>query len=225
MKKQDLSMRIHSLFCGLGIAFLVETPGGLFLIDTGSPGCQAQVIRKMKELGRSDLKLIWITHAHYDHYGSAAALRSRTGARIGIHPADSDSMANGKSLLGTVREYGWIYLLFQPILMILQPLPKTPPDFTCEDGETLERLDARVLHTPGHTPGHSCLLLANKVVFVGDVIASNSPRLKAQNLLATDWQQMPASLKHLQEARPEWVYTGHSRNPLPGSALQEIAIP
>jgi hypothetical protein len=28
--------------------------------------------------------------------------------------------------------------------------------------------------------------------------------------LATDWQQLPASLDHLRAARPQWLYTGHS---------------
>jgi glyoxylase-like metal-dependent hydrolase (beta-lactamase superfamily II) len=49
----------------------------------------------MKELGRTDLKAIWITHAHYDHYGSAATLRRATGARIGVHPADANYLVRG----------------------------------------------------------------------------------------------------------------------------------
>src|SRR5659263_83973 len=78
------SITLHILDCGFGLGFLVEAPGGLFLIDCGSPGQHQKVLEKMHELGRSDLKLIWITHAHYDHYGSAAALRDLTGARIGV---------------------------------------------------------------------------------------------------------------------------------------------
>ena len=72
------------------------------------------MLEKMHELGRSDLKLIWITHAHYDHYGSAAALRELTGARIGIHPADAGDLAAGKSRLGTPRKYGFAYMAIQP---------------------------------------------------------------------------------------------------------------
>jgi glyoxylase-like metal-dependent hydrolase (beta-lactamase superfamily II) len=217
-------MRVHSLSCGLGYAFLVESSEGLFLIDSGSPGHQAQVIGRMKELGRTDLKLIWITHAHYDHYGSAAALRRLTGALIGVHPIDAGFLAAGRSPLGTPRQYGFIYPLAQPVVNLIWPLPATPPDFELNDGDSLERygLDAKVLHTPGHTPGHTCLMLANGVLFAGDVVAGSSSRLKLQSLLATGWDQLPISLDYLKAARPDWVYTGHARSPLPGCALQEV---
>jgi hydroxyacylglutathione hydrolase len=216
-------MHIHPLACGLGYAFLIELPHGLYLIDSGSPGEQDQVLAKMEELGRTDLKLIWITHAHYDHYGSAAALRELTGARIGVHPADAGSMITGQSPLGTTRHYGLFSRLGQMIVSRIWPLPPTSPDFTLDDGDTLERfgLNASVLHTPGHTPGHTCLLLPDGPAFAGDLIG-RVPTTRLQHLLATDWGQLPGSLARLQAAQPEWTYTGHSGNPIPGRVLQEI---
>jgi hydroxyacylglutathione hydrolase len=216
-------MRIHPLACGFGVAFLLEAPNGLFLIDGGSPGEQERVLQKMKELRRNDLKLIWITHAHYDHYGSAAALRELTEASIGVHPADAGSLINGKTPLGTSHYYGFIFSLVLPMLARRQPLPATSPDFTLEDGETLDRfgLNASVLHTPGHTPGHTCLLLPDGTAFAGDLIGRFfGPRL--QYLAATDWSQLADSLRRFQAVRPEWIYTGHSRRPLPGRTLQRI---
>ncbi len=169
-------MQIHPIPCGLGIAFLIETPHGLYLVDCGSPGQEAAVYTKMRELGRADLKLIWITHAHYDHYGSAAALRQATGARIGVHSADADTLAAGKSPIGTARGRGLVYVVAQPAAMLLRPLPPAPPDFTLENGETIERfgLDAAVLHTPGHTPGHSCLLLEGGTAFAADLVSGGA---------------------------------------------------
>jgi hydroxyacylglutathione hydrolase len=218
-------MRVHPLPCGLGIAFLIETRQGLFLIDSGSPGQQDRVLAKMRELGRMDLKLIWITHAHYDHYGSAAALRDSTGAAIGVHPADAGSMIRGRSPLGSWRSYGFIYPLAQQVANWIAPLPATPPDFTLEGDQTLEPfgLNASILHTPGHTPGHTCLLLEGGILFAADLIAS-FPRLRLQSLLATDWSQLPDSLARLQAARPEWVYTGHSRHKLPGTRVKKIKV-
>jgi glyoxylase-like metal-dependent hydrolase (beta-lactamase superfamily II) len=216
-------VKVYPLSCGLGIAFLIEAPQGLYLVDAGSPGHQERVLAKMKELGRTDLRLIWITHAHYDHYGSAAALRQITGAAIGVHPLDAGSMAQGRSPLGTHRRYAFIYPIGFPLANHIRPLPSTPPDFTREDGETLADfgLPATVLHTPGHTPGHTCLLLKDGTVFAGDLIGrSFSPKL--QDLLATNWDQLPTSLAHLIQAQPQWVYTGHSRDKFPGSQLSKI---
>lgn len=64
------AMQIHPIACGLGHAFLIETESGLCLVDSGSPDEEQRVLACLRALGRSDLKLIWITHAHYDHYGS-----------------------------------------------------------------------------------------------------------------------------------------------------------
>lgn len=218
-------IHVHPLPCGLGIAFLIETPQGLCLIDSGSPGHENRVLAKMKALGRTDLSIIWITHAHYDHYGSAAALRSLTGAKIGVHPADAGSLINGQSPLGTTRHFGFIYPLAQPVVNRLRPLPPTPPDFTLVDGETLERygLNATILHTPGHTPGHTCLVLEDGNAFAADLIA-RSPRPRLQDLLATDWSQLPNSLTHLMAAQPEWIYTGHAAQRMPGSLLKQIQV-
>lgn len=216
-------MKLHILPAGLGQFFLLEYPHGLYLIDCATPGKESILLARLKALGRSDLRLIWITHAHYDHYGSAARLRELTGAPIGVHPADADALARGESPLGVTRGHGRIYPLAQPIVRLLRPLPAARPDFTLEDGETLERfgLDASVLHTPGHTPGHTAVLLADGTAFAADLVGSSShPHL--QNLLATDWGQLAGSLRHLQAAHPALVYSGHSRRPFTGEALQRI---
>lgn len=214
------SLRIHPINCGLGMAYLVELPHGLFLCDTGSPGQAKRVLAKMKALGRTDLKAIWITHAHYDHYGSAAALRELTGALIGVHPADAESLEQGLSPLGTARHYGFLFRPALAVLRHLMPLPATRLDFTLEDGESLARYgwDATVLHTPGHTPGHTCLLLPGGIIFAGDLVAGISEK-RLQRLVATDWSQLPGSLLKLQAANPAWVYTGHSPHPVPGYDL------
>jgi glyoxylase-like metal-dependent hydrolase (beta-lactamase superfamily II) len=93
-----------------------------------------------------------------------------------------------------------------------------------EDGETLERfgLNASVLHTPGHTPGHTCLLLPDGIAFAADLIAS-FPSSRLQFLVATDWSQLPNSLRRFQAAQPGWTYSGHSRHPIPGEMLQKIS--
>jgi glyoxylase-like metal-dependent hydrolase (beta-lactamase superfamily II) len=213
-------MQIHPIPCGWGIAFLIETAHGLILIDSGSPGQQNRILKKMKELERNDLKLIWITHAHYDHYGSASALRKMTGALIGIHAEDAESMTAGLSFLGTTRRYGFIYPPAQKGLNFFHPLSPTTPDFVCEDGDSLEHygIDASVLHTPGHTPGHTCLKLEEGIVFAGDLLGG-FPRPGLQSLLATNWDQLSSSLLTLQAAKPKWIYLGHSIHPISGEKI------
>lgn len=216
-------MRVHPIRCGFGIGFLIEADTGLFLVDSGTPGQEQHVLATMRALGREDLKVIWITHAHYDHYGSAAALRRLTGAHIGVHPADAEAMTAGLSPLGSTRSYGFVYPVAQRLLNRIHPLPPTPPDFTLEDGQTLELfgLNAQVLHTPGHTPGHTCLVLSEGTAFAADLISSN-PRPRLQYLLATDWSQLADSLACLQQAQATWIYTGHLKRRVPGFLIKQI---
>ncbi len=213
--------RVHSIHMGAGTAHLIEHERCLVLVDAGVPRFERTVLRAMQRLGRSDLRLIFITHAHLDHYGSAAALRRLTGAPIAIHHADEAAMAHGGSPIRSARGLGRGALpLFERFEPRFRPEP-TPPDVVFGNGDTLEAfgLDAAVLHTPGHTDGSSCLIAEDRIAFAGDLL-SGRIRPHVQNYFAVDWSLLPASLRRLQAARPELVYIGHSRRPVRGEALQ-----
>lgn len=218
-----MSLRIHNLSVRMARAYLIESDGGLVLVDSGAPRSEVLVLRKMRELGRSDLKLIFITHAHLDHYGGAAAIRRRTGAPIAVHGADVETMARGETPLGSVRGLGkfhkTVLKLFEPFL---RPEP-AQPDIIFGDGDSLSvfGLDAVCYHTPGHTPGSSCLLVEGRWAFVGDLLSTNMlPH--TQLFFANDWSQIPESLSRVKALTPETVYTGHGRRPMSGEALQRI---
>jgi len=218
-----MSLQIHNIPMGMATAYLVVSDSGLVLVDAGLPRYARKVLRRMRALGRDDLRLVFITHAHLDHYGSAAALRRLTGAPIAIHRADGDAMARGETSIGSARGRGrllWTFLrLFEPYL---RP-ESTLPDLLLDDSSDLRAygLDAVVLHTPGHTPGSSCLIVEGRIAFVGDLL-STTGRPHVQRYFADDWALIPDSLARLQALRPEWVYAGHGRCPLSGEALQRL---
>ena len=208
---------------GMARAYLVESDAGLILVDAGLPRYERRVLRRMQSLGRDDLRLIFITHAHLDHYGSAVALRRLTGAPIAVHRADGDAMARGETLVGSVRGRGWLLWALNPLFEpVLRPEP-TPPDTLLDDGDDLRAygLDAVVLHTPGHTPGSSCLIFEGCIAFAGDLLSTSGwPRV--QSCFADDWSLIPDSLARLQALRLEWVYAGHGRHPISGEKLQRL---
>ncbi len=163
-------IKIHPLQLGPSMAYLIESESGLVLVDAGVPELDKIILAYMKHIGRDDLKLIYITHAHLDHYGSAEALREATGAQITVQAADAGVMAAGETRLGTVRDWETVSDFALPTieewLAVLEP---TPPDFVVEDGDRLDEfgIDAYVVHTPGHTPGSSVLMLDDRYAFVG----------------------------------------------------------
>jgi glyoxylase-like metal-dependent hydrolase (beta-lactamase superfamily II) len=204
----------------MATAYLIESETGLVLVDTGARRSEERILRKMREIGHSDLALIYITHAHLDHYGSAALLRGRTGAKIAIHRADADDLAKARTQLGSARGIGVIKRALLPLTMpLLKPEP-TPPDMVLDDGDHLDipGLDARVLHTPGHTPGSSSLIVQGRFAFAGDLLSTNwYPH--AQSFFALDWGALPKSLGRLRACDPELVYTGHGTKPMTRNEL------
>jgi glyoxylase-like metal-dependent hydrolase (beta-lactamase superfamily II) len=220
------SGRIHSLRAGLSVAHLVEADGGWVLVDTGSPGRASRILRALRRLGGGALRLIYITHAHFDHYGSARALRERTGAPVAIHAADEAAMAAGQTPLRSVRGRGWLGRLLLPLAeRALGPEP-TQADVPLTEGQNLAPygLDAVVMHTPGHTRGSSSLIVTEDVAFVGDLISTNG-RLHAQNLYASDWSELADSLARLKRQPLSRIYAGHGRRPVTAAQLQRIPLP
>jgi hydroxyacylglutathione hydrolase len=218
-------MKIHTLSLRWSQAYLIETDQGLYLIDAGMRRYEKKILETMRELGRDDLRLIFITHAHLDHYGSAAALRELTGAPITIHQADSETMANAETPLGSPRG---LAKLLGKMLPLFQPLLKPPPtraDYLLTDGDNLDAfgLKASVLHTPGHTPGSSCLLFEDRFAFAGDLLSTEG-HLHAQRSFAYDWVQMSESLNRLKESDPDLTFPGHGPRPVSRDELQKLII-
>jgi glyoxylase-like metal-dependent hydrolase (beta-lactamase superfamily II) len=213
-------LNIHPLTLGFVQAYLIETPAGLVLVDCGMPRQEGAILRAMQQLGRDDLKLIFITHAHADHYGSAAALARLTGAPVAIHRADAQAMANGETPTRGSK------LLLQTLTSLLTRLSPTPPvqaEVLLEDGDSLAEygLPSVVVHTPGHTAGSCCLVLEDGSGFVGDMV-STSRKPSLQRMFIEDPVQLRESYIRLRGLKLAKVYGGHGSRILTGEELDHL---
>src|SRR5258708_39335570 len=77
--------------------FLLDSPDGCALIDTGVSGSAAAILRGLHALGKQpkDVRHIVLTHAHPDHIGSLTVLKKITAAQVYIHPLDADIATSG----------------------------------------------------------------------------------------------------------------------------------
>lgn len=218
-----MSIQIHSVRTAMSCAYLIENGNGLFLVDTGGPGAESVIQRKIRALGRQDLRLIYLTHAHFDHYAGAGELSRATGAPVAIHRADAGALALGGTEVGSARSVGKVMRAFLPLAMRLLNPKGIAADVLLEDGDALDvfGLEAVVVHTPGHTLGSSSLLVEGRSIFVGDLITSNWG-VRPQRNFAQDWKQVKESVKRIQELRPKWVYGGHGCQAFPGDALAHL---
>jgi hydroxyacylglutathione hydrolase len=199
---------VHIIRDILAQSYLLQTPQGLYLVDTGLPGNASRILSIMQTIGRDDLQCIFITHAHFDHYGSAQALRQQTQAPLIIHEQDAGFMQRGETPVKQARGIGRLGKICLPLVEQLWSPPKIQADILVSDGFEMITfgLDATVIHTPGHTPGSCCLLLAGAYLFAGDLMTTRIQRLYADN-----WQELQTSYNRVMALRPRIIFSGHGR--------------
>ena len=213
--------KIHTVSSIWGNCYIIETEDDIFLVDTCEPGNLWRILRKIKKIGKK-LRLIFITHAHFDHYGNAKKLRDNTGALIAVHKLDAELISKGKSSVKYVRGGGRIGKLLLPLQNLIYNTPETKPDIIVKEGYNLKKfgLDAVILHMPGHTAGHSALLLESKYIFVSDIILIQ-PFLKIQDYYSNDWSQLIDSFNRLKSIKPEIIFHGYGR-PIKQHELKKV---
>lgn len=218
-----MSNRVHTIRLRMSLAYLVVGKDGLILIDAGLQGEAGKILRKINDLGNGKLRLIYITHAHLDHYGSAAALKRATGAPIAIHQLDTDIMSRGETPIGEAASFGRVMAFFLPFAYpALRPEP-AKADIILEDGDDLTNfgIQGRVLHTPGHTAGSTSLVIDDQFAFVGDLV-TNSGKPRLQRYFAQNWSQLAESLWRLKALRLTNIYPGHGATPFPAKLLDDL---
>jgi len=202
-------------------AYLFEQDRELTLVDTLFDADAERVLDCIRRIGRSpgNLKHIALTHAHRSHLGGLARLKRLTGALVCAHEWEADIIA-GERLAQPVslRPQGPLSTYPMRIGLALgRPRhAPCPVDRPLREGDQVGPL--RVVHIPGHTPGHLAFHWEQRgVLAVGDAVAT-WPRIDAGwpgfNL---NEGQYRTSLKRLAQIEAEVIAVGH------GEPLRERA--
>jgi len=130
-------------------SFLIVTPKGHILIDTGHTQLLPQVEANIEKLGFKvgDVKILLNSQAHVDHCGAFAEFKRQTGATIVVSKLDGELMKQGgKHDYANTGEYAnGDDLAYEPII----------PDRIIADGDKVELGGTTLVAnaTPGHTKG------------------------------------------------------------------------
>ena len=178
--------------------YLITTPEGLILINTGLAASGPLIEKHIKQLGLepTNLKILLLSQAHFDHAGAMGYLKQLTGAKLMADAGDVPVLEDGGK---SDFIMGGKDVLFQPVKV----------DRVLHDHDVIKLGDMQLtmLHHPGHTKG-SCSFLFNVkdsansyrvlIANMPTVLDPAKPNMPAYPKIVADYQTTFVSLESLQ---------------------------
>ncbi|GLX02872.1 MBL fold metallo-hydrolase [Microtetraspora sp. NBRC 16547] len=167
-------------------AYVIESPEGPVVVDSGwaMPDTEKALAEALRTLGHrlADVACVLVTHAHWDHYSQALALRGAFGTRVRIGRGERPSIEAFDLEKGLyprqvelLRRCGAAeiadHIATEEISDYERDVPWKLPDGWLDDGERVSfgPVGLDVFATPGHTRGHVVLRdAAAGLLFAGD---------------------------------------------------------
>lgn len=201
--------RLHMFRFPIGQAYLWHDGADLTLIDAGDINAASAIEDGVRSLGLDPghISRIVVTHGHCDHYGAAQELADRHGAEILAHRLDA-AVIRGEEEIADPVLLDWELPLWEHARTV-PPGPPTRVDRELADGDEIGfGQGARVVHSPGHTPGSIGIHLPHHgVLFTGDCVARvDQVMLGVFNI---DRAQALDSFRRLAALEPAAVCFGH----------------
>ncbi|UGT61003.1 MBL fold metallo-hydrolase [Nocardia asteroides] len=186
MTYRTVAEGVHLLEHAAVNLYLIEDEDGLTLVDTGLPATFGRIAAAVRAVGRNpgELRAVVLTHAHFDHVGSARRIQQRWGTPIYVHSAERYLTAHPYRYRHE-RARLWYPLRYPRAVPVLARMAAAGALAvrgvravrTFEPGAELPVPGRpRVIATPGHTSGHCALHLPGRdAVLAGDALVTLDP--------------------------------------------------
>ena len=178
---------------------LRDDDGQVTLIDMGIASSGAKVIAALRSLGSdpSDVTRLMLTHCHPDHAGGTAYVSEQTGRPVDVHADDAEFVRTGTQPdVDPSSRLGKLFRRF--------PEPKVGKVAIGEelnDGQVVPFAGGiRVIHTPGHSPGHASYLHEDSgTLITGDAIFNVLGRRWPPKMLCSNFAMTKQTAHRLAE--------------------------
>ena len=200
---------ITRIKCKTDNCYLVTEGRNAILVDTGSAQCLDMVIA---ECDKYDLKLIVLTHVHFDHAENAAVLSKRYGVPVALHQADEELFESfDKQPLKCYGLTGCVVLGLS--LKVLRETKVERPEkiIYIKDDDSLSDygINAKIIELPGHTNGSIGVDVEETHLLVGD--AMDNWVIPGLGHLYYNMEDIKKSFHKIQNLGHRTIYFGHGK--------------
>ena len=211
----DSDIKIISARVGFSNSVLIVNGSNSIIIDTGVRGNlhHFKTLFKQFRLNAGDIKLIILTHTHYDHTGNLKSLAELTGAKVLVHKNEFENLKNG--FIPIPKGLGNYTRFISNIGRIVYPKYASPKPFVADLINKNEYdlaefgIDGKILSTPGHTAGSQSVIIGKKLIS-GDTFI-HMPNGVIFPHFCDDPKTLLATWQKLFDLGIEEIYPGHGK--------------
>ena len=201
--------KVTRINCKTDNCYIVSKGNDAILVDT----CSAEGYEKvLEECSRYNMRLIVLSHPHFDHAENAARLSKHFGIPVACHEADLEIFESYDRQ--PLKSWGIVgKVILDASLKLLRNTNVEKPEnlFTVKEGDDLSSygVDARIIELPGHTNGSIGVDVDSKDLIVGDALDNwISP---ATGHLYCDLEAIKKTADKIKSLGDRTLYYGHGK--------------
>lgn len=171
----------------------------IILVDTGQVWQGKGILKDLSAMNikLEDIKHIVLTHHDLDHIGNAAMLQKLTKAKVWASNEDIPYIMDDKDRPGVKKLFSYVFRAKKPYNIQAY-------------SENMKIEDIEIISSPGHTPGHVCILYKD-VLFAGDLVDSRKGKIRPYPNMNWDKDLLMKSIKSIGQIPFKWVCPAHGR--------------
>lgn len=208
-------IKIISVRIGYSNSVLIANGANSILVDTGVKGHlqRFKILFREHNLIPNDVKLIVLTHTHYDHTGNLKELVKLCGAKVLVHKNEFESLKNGFTPIPKGISFKSKFIA--ELGRFFKPKHASPKPFVADlinnDEFDLKPfgITGKIISTPGHTNGSQSILIGNQLIS-GDTFIN----LKNGTIFphfANDPKKLLETWQNLYALGMAEIYPGHGK--------------
>ncbi len=225
-----MKLSIHPIALGVTNCYIIRHEG-MLLVDSGVPKKAGSFKKALDKLNISadEIQLILITHAHWDHIGSAKEIKELTGAKLALHDNEKEWLEKpAMHIPPGVTRWGRTLSKILSLATKNMKLQSVSVDITLTNNNVSLvdwGIPGEIIYTPGHSPGSVSLLLDSGDAFVGDLAMNAFPMRFSPGLpiFADSLETVKESWKLLLNRGAKVIYPAHGK-PFSADIMKKLCL-